>query len=97
MTGYDDRCPYCRERATLSVLYGGDVGPCPRHAVHWAGEPGQGPTSLHGNGAASFAFTSGDEDDVTCKLCLALLARERSSAGRAVPAVVRSQLGRTGV
>lgn len=44
--------------------------------VHWAGEPGEGPTSLHGNGASSFARTSGDEDEVTCKLCLTLLARE---------------------
>ena len=44
--------------------------------VHWAGETGAGPTSLHGNGAKSFARTSGDEDEVTCKLCLTLLARE---------------------
>ena len=60
-----------------------DVGNCdhpedhkPAEPVHWVGEPGEGPTSLHGNGAASFARTSGDEDEVTCKLCLTLLARE---------------------
>lgn len=76
MNGYDDRCPYCRERAALSVQYDSHVGPCPLHAVHRVGEPGQGPTSLHGNGAASFAFTSGDEDEVTCQLCLTLMARE---------------------
>lgn len=40
--------------------------------VHWVGE---GPTSLHGNGAASFKRGSGDEDEVTCTLCQTLLAR----------------------
>lgn len=53
-----------------------DCRRCNPLPVHWAGEPGEGPTSLHGNGAASFERTSGDEDDVTCKLCLTLLARE---------------------
>jgi hypothetical protein len=48
----------------------------PAEPVHWSGEPGEGPTSLHGNGASSFVRTSGDEDEVTCKLCLTLLARE---------------------
>jgi hypothetical protein len=41
--------------------------------VHWVGDA---PTSLHGNGAASFTSGSRDADEVTCSLCLALLARE---------------------
>lgn len=65
-------CPQCRERTARRA------GPCPLHAVHWAGEPGEGPTSLHGNGAASFVRTTGDEDDVTCRLCLTLLTRGSS-------------------
>jgi hypothetical protein len=47
--------------------------------VHWRGES---PTSLHGNGAASFARTSTDTADVTCKLCLTLLARFDELAAR---------------
>lgn len=43
--------------------------------VHWFGEPGQGPSTLHGNGPAHLGRGSGDEDEVTCRLCLSLLAR----------------------
>lgn len=42
------------------------------HDVHWIGDA---PTSLHGNGAASFDRTTRDPADVTCPLCLTLLAR----------------------
>jgi hypothetical protein len=45
-------------------------------AVHWIGDA---PTSLHGNGASSFRHTSRDATEVTCKLCLALLARHHST------------------
>lgn len=44
-----------------------DSGP-----VHWVGEA---PTSLHGNGAASFDRTTRDPAGVTCALCQTLLAR----------------------
>lgn len=40
--------------------------------VHWIGDA---PTSLHGNGAASFERTTRDERAVTCRLCLSLLGR----------------------
>jgi len=53
--------------------------PEPTEPVHWRGES---PTSLHGNGAASFARTSTDTADVTCKLCLTLLARFDGLAAR---------------
>ena len=39
-------------------------------AVHWVGDA---PTSLHGNGAASFERTTRDPSGVTCKLCLSEL------------------------
>lgn len=42
-------------------------------AVHWVGDA---PTSLHGNGAASFERTTRDPAAVTCSLCRALLAQE---------------------
>ena len=42
-------------------------------AVHWISDA---PTSLHGNGAASFERTTRDPAKVTCRLCLTLLARE---------------------
>lgn len=43
--------------------------------VHWIGEYRN---TLHGNGAGSkdMEHVSGDEDEVTCRLCLSLLARE---------------------
>jgi hypothetical protein len=44
--------------------------------IHWVGEA---PTSLHGNGAASFPRTTRDTAEVTCKLCLTLLARTESA------------------
>lgn len=75
MTAYDATCPYCIERAALSVRYRADVGPCPIHAVHWASDS---PTSLHGNGAVAFANTTRDPAEVTCKLCLTLLIRAES-------------------
>lgn len=40
-------------------------------SVHWVGDA---PTSLHGNGASSFESTTREIAEVTCKLCLALLA-----------------------
>lgn len=43
--------------------------------VHWFGEPGQGPSTLHGNGPAHLGRGSGDEDEVTCRLCQSLLTR----------------------
>lgn len=49
--------------------------------VHWFGEPGQGPTTLHGNGHAHLGLGSGDEDEVTCGLCLTLLARRVTPPG----------------
>ncbi len=45
--------------------------------VHWIGDA---PTALHGNGAASFGRTSRDAGEVTCRLCLTLLDRERRRA-----------------
>lgn len=39
--------------------------------IHWIGDA---PTSLHGNGATSFAHTTRDAAEVTCKLCLSQLA-----------------------
>lgn len=48
--------------------------------VHWVGDA---PTSLHGNGAASFDLTTRDEAEVTCSLCLTLLDRESSGRERA--------------
>lgn len=77
--GYDDRCPYCRERAAIDVQYKSDTGPCPRHAVHWVGDA---PTSLHGNGASSLERTTRNGAEVTCKLCLALLEREPNHTDR---------------
>jgi hypothetical protein len=44
--------------------------------IHWVGDA---PTSLHGNGAASFARTTRSAADVTCRLCLSLLARKEES------------------
>lgn len=43
--------------------------------IHWVGDA---PTSLHANGPSDFERTSRDAADVTCKLCLTLLAREQS-------------------
>ena len=40
--------------------------------VHWVGDA---PTSLHGNGASSFEQTTRDAAEVTCRLCLTILAR----------------------
>lgn len=40
-------------------------------SVHWVGDA---PTSLHGNGAMSFERTTRSKSDVTCPLCLTLLA-----------------------
>lgn len=39
---------------------------------HWVGDA---PTSLHGNGASSFAATTPNRSEVTCKLCLYHLDR----------------------
>lgn len=39
--------------------------------IHWGSEDSR-PTSLHGNGAASFGRTSLDWSEVTCGLCLSL-------------------------
>ena len=42
--------------------------------IHWVGDA---PTSLHGNGAASFEQTTRDPAAATCKLCrYLLLARD---------------------
>ena len=41
--------------------------------VHWIGDA---PTSLHGNGASSFERTSTNPAEVTCRLCLTLLAQD---------------------
>ena len=49
-----------------------------KRPVHWIGDA---PTSLHGNGAGSFARTTRVEAEVTCKLCLTLLARESNVSG----------------
>ena len=40
--------------------------------IHWVGDA---PTSLHGNGAASFERTTREAQAVTCTLCRTLLAR----------------------
>lgn len=40
--------------------------------IHWTSDA---PTSLHGNGAASFERTTTDPARVTCRLCRTLLAR----------------------
>lgn len=50
-----------------------------REAVHW-GHADSRPTSLHGNGAASFEHTTLDPDKVTCRLCVTLLANSESLA-----------------
>jgi hypothetical protein len=47
-----------------------------RMPIHWVGDA---PTSLHGNGATSFKRTTRDPAEVTCKLCLTLLARTESA------------------
>jgi hypothetical protein len=41
--------------------------------VHWIGDA---PTSLHGNGASASEHTTRNSAEVTCRLCLTLLARE---------------------
>ena len=46
-----------------------------RPMIHWVGDA---PTSLHGNGASAFERTTRNPIDVTCLLCLALLARQSS-------------------
>lgn len=46
--------------------------------THWVGDA---PTSLHGNGAASFTHTTRDPSEVTCVLCRTLLARESHDVG----------------
>ena len=46
-------------------------------ATHWGSEDSR-PTSLHGNGASSFAQTTLDPAKVTCRLCLTLLANSES-------------------
>lgn len=43
--------------------------------VHWLNDSN---TTLHANGRASFKHTTRNEGDVTCKLCLTLLARDDS-------------------
>lgn len=48
---------------------------------HWVGDA---PTSLHGNGADSFEFTTRDTAAVTCPLCLSLLARESNDSGTGI-------------
>jgi len=45
------------------------VMPRPDTAIHLVMNA---PTSLHGNGAASFALTTRDPEEVSCKLCLYL-------------------------
>ncbi|MBN9214701.1 MAG: hypothetical protein J0J04_07795 [Microbacterium sp.] len=49
--------------------------------VHWEGDA---PTSLHGNGPDHFRATghqtTRDTTEVTCKLCLTLLAREAGAS-----------------
>lgn len=39
------------------------------------------PTSLHGNGAASFALTTRDPAEVSCRLCLYLWHRNPMGDG----------------
>lgn len=41
--------------------------------VHWVSDA---PTSLHGNGAASFERTTRDRAEVTCRLCRFILRRD---------------------
>jgi hypothetical protein len=50
-----------------------------REPVHWIGDA---PTSLHGNGAASFKRTTRDVAAVTCRLCLTLVARNHPDRER---------------
>ena len=45
-----------------------------KDVTHW-GSDDYRPTSLHGNGAASFALTTLDAARVTCGLCLTLLPK----------------------
>lgn len=47
------------------------------NVTHWISDA---PTSLHGNGAASFNLTARDSSQVTCNLCLKLLARDDNGA-----------------
>lgn len=46
-----------------------------KDAVHW-GSVNARPTSLHGNGAASFDRTTLNWHAVTCRLCLSLRGSE---------------------
>ena len=57
--GYPDGCPNAKCGHS-------------REPVHWVGDA---PTSLHGNGAISFARTTRESAEVTCVLCRTLLAR----------------------
>lgn len=41
--------------------------------IHWISDA---PTSLHGNGAASFDHTTRNASEVTCRLCNHILAKE---------------------
>lgn len=50
-----------------------------RDAVHWIGDA---PTSLHGNGAASFERTTRDAAEVTCKLCISQIALETPTSAQ---------------
>ena len=45
--------------------------------THW-GHVDARPTSLHGNGAADLGFTTLDPAEVTCRLCVTLLAHTES-------------------
>lgn len=64
-----------------------------REKVHWVGEHNN---TLHGNGAGSkdMEHASGDEDEVTCRLCLSLLARE-DVRERISPTPVPSEVAET--
>lgn len=48
-----------------------------KDVTHW-GSDDYRPTSLHGNGASSFAHATLDPAKVTCRLCVALLANSES-------------------
>lgn len=67
-----------RHNVAMAILRSAAVKIERHEPVHWVGDA---PTSLHGNGAASFARTTREVAEVTCRLCLTLLAREQRCHG----------------
>ncbi|OZD48626.1 hypothetical protein CH252_19045 [Rhodococcus sp. 06-1477-1B] len=76
------RGPGTHATATALIFELSTVDATAPHATHWTSDA---PTSLHGNGAASFEHTTRDPAHVTCRLCLTLLSREPALAANPTP------------